>query len=225
MSASMSEAVVSPSSDAVVRYRARVHWAIFLPLLVWGGPLLLIGLFFLAAEMLDGVFVRWPIAPSVMTHRGGWLFAILAVWLGFNLMIGGLRAVITWISTEIAVHDRKVSAGQGLIRRTTLEQRLGKVDAVVVHQGPFGRLFDFGTVDLRGGRGGLEPLKWIAAPAALKSAIEQAIEDAEARDRRDAAEAAYVRSAQPGTPLPAESVAAEPVAPAVHSEDPWSATG
>lgn len=193
----MSEPAVSSSPELAARHRARVHWAIFLPLLVWGAPLLLLGLFYLGAEVLDGVFVRWPIAPSVLAKKGWIVFALVALWLGFNLVVGGLRALIAWLSTEIAVHDRKVTAGKGLIRRVTLEQRLGKVDAVVVDQGLFGRLFNFGTVDLRGGKGGLAPLTWIADPAALKSAIEQAIEDAEARDRREAAEAAYARAAQP----------------------------
>ncbi len=211
-------APVSFIGDDFERYRARVHGAVFLPpALIWGVPLLMIGLFYLTSDMLDGVFVRWPIAPSVMAKKGWIVFALLAAWLGLNLTIGGLKAFIAWFSTAIVVHPRKVSAAQGLIRRTTLEQRLSKVDAVVVHQGPLGRIFNFGTVDLRGGRGGLEPLKWIADPAALKSAIEEAIEAAEARDRREAAQAAFARPAVV-EPVAAAEPIAEPAVEPVESE-------
>ncbi|MGN6100982.1 MAG: PH domain-containing protein [Devosia sp.] len=46
-----------------------------------------------------------------------------------------------------------------------------KIESVAVDQNFFGRLFDYGTIDIRGTGAGLEQLSGIAAPLALRNAI------------------------------------------------------
>ena len=61
---------------------------------------------------------------------------------------------------------RRIVIKTGLIRRTTMEMNRSKVESVAVHQGIMGRLFDYGTVVVKGTGGGMEPLSTIEHPLA-----------------------------------------------------------
>ena len=47
----------------------------------------------------------------------------------------------------------------------------GKIETVDVTQSVWGRIFGYGTVVIRGTGGGIEPLRGVAAPIALRNAI------------------------------------------------------
>ncbi|WP_164076142.1 PH domain-containing protein, partial [Stenotrophomonas maltophilia] len=61
-----------------------------------------------------------------------------------------LGAWILTRSTELAVTSRKVVAKWGLIARSTIEQRLEKVDSISVDQTFWGRILNFGHVTIHG---------------------------------------------------------------------------
>jgi uncharacterized membrane protein YdbT with pleckstrin-like domain len=91
------------------------------------------------------------------------------------LLIAGLFLVATawfhqWI-TEIAVTNRRVIYKTGLISRRTSEMNMDKVESVVVDQTIMGRLLDYGSIDIRGTGEGLETLRKVASPLALRNAI------------------------------------------------------
>jgi hypothetical protein len=48
---------------------------------------------------------------------------------------------------------------------------ISKIETVDVMQGILGRIFDYGTVVIRGTGSGIEPLRHIAAPLELRNAI------------------------------------------------------
>ena len=75
-----------------------------------------------------------------------------------------LRAWVRRLSTEIIVTDRRIILKTGLIGRRSIEMNLDKVESVLVDQGIFGRMLDFGTLVIRGVGSGLEPVTNVAAP-------------------------------------------------------------
>ena len=77
-------------------------------------------------------------------------------------------------TTEIAVTNRRVIYKTGLVSRRTVEMNMDKVESVDVTQDIFGRIFDYGTVLIRGTGASLEPLSTIASPLALRNAISAA---------------------------------------------------
>jgi hypothetical protein len=69
-----------------------------------------------------------------------------------------------------------VVAKWGFIARSTIEQRLEKVDSVSVDQTFLGRVLNFGNVTVHGTGINATPIKMIADPLAFRRKVEQAIE-------------------------------------------------
>jgi uncharacterized membrane protein YdbT with pleckstrin-like domain len=103
---------------------------------------------------------------------------------GFGLVIKAAAALVALYSlltlfgvavrratTEIVVTDRRVLFKTGIVGRRTAEMNISKIETVDVLQGVWGRMLGFGTVLVRGTGAGLEPLKRVAAPVALRNAI------------------------------------------------------
>jgi uncharacterized membrane protein YdbT with pleckstrin-like domain len=88
--------------------------------------------------------------------------------------LGALAAISKFLSawfrrwtTEIAVTDRRVIK-RGFIRRAIMEMNLQKIESVDVNQSVIGRIFDYGTVTIRGVGSSYEPLRLIDAPLKLR---------------------------------------------------------
>ena len=82
-----------------------------------------------------------------------------------------LRAWFRRWTTEIAVTDRRVVLKRGFIRRHTVEMNMQKVESVDVDQTQLGRLFNYGTVTIKGTGSTLESFRMIDHPLKLRSAI------------------------------------------------------
>jgi uncharacterized membrane protein YdbT with pleckstrin-like domain len=153
--------------DERVLYRAGIHWFIFVP----GSILLLAGVFAIA--------VTHAMGPK---GAGGLFFAFLVILVAVYLLLG---AWITQLTTDIAVTTRRVIVKRGFLRRSSpvinrgliesvqvdQEMNAGQIKSVQVDQSIFGRLFDFGTVTIRGTGSGIEPITAVAAPLALRKAV------------------------------------------------------
>ena len=82
-----------------------------------------------------------------------------------------VRAAIMYLTTEIAITDRRIIYKSGLISRRTLEMNVDKVESVDVNQSVLGSILDYGTILVRGVGTGLEPLNAIAAPLEFRDTI------------------------------------------------------
>jgi uncharacterized membrane protein YdbT with pleckstrin-like domain len=133
-----------------VEYEAQLHPIIFLPwiLLVIAG--------------IAGMVVVWD--------RSLVLLAVPAL-----LFIVGVGYILyEWIqrwTTEIAITDRRVVYKLGLIRRDTIEMNRSKIESIDVSQTILGRLFDYGTVTVRGTGEGISPIRYIKAPLKFRGFI------------------------------------------------------
>src|SRR6266516_2143668 len=74
-------------------------------------------------------------------------------------------------NTEIAVANRRVICRRGLIRRSTAEMNMDKVETVLVNQSLLGRLLDYGSIQIKGTGEGIEHLHKIAAPIEFRNCI------------------------------------------------------
>jgi len=145
------QSVLQPGEQ--VRHTAKLHWTVY-----WPGLLFLLG----------------AVAAFVLAHmatRGGTFWIYLAGVLGIVAFGFLLREWLVQWSTEIAVTDRRIIYKEGLVRRSTVEMHMDKVESVDVEQTIMGRLLDYGTVTVKGVGTGFEPLRMIAAPLELRNHI------------------------------------------------------
>ncbi|HHJ13831.1 MAG TPA: PH domain-containing protein [Gammaproteobacteria bacterium] len=73
-------------------------------------------------------------------------------------------AALQYISTELAITDRKVIAKFGFIKRESIEMLLPKVESIQVQQSVLGRIFNFGSVVVAGAGAPQAPVPGIANP-------------------------------------------------------------
>ncbi|MDP2802574.1 MAG: PH domain-containing protein [Phreatobacter sp.] len=118
----------------------------------------------------------WPMVAVVVGIAAAvfaWPYGVVA------LGLASLWLLVAWFmsrTTELAVTSRKVVAKWGFIARSTIEQRLEKVDSVAVDQTFLGRVLNFGNVTVHGTGINATPIKMIADPLAFRRKVEQAIE-------------------------------------------------
>jgi uncharacterized membrane protein YdbT with pleckstrin-like domain len=150
-----------------VLFSAHIHPAVFLRALL--DFLLTLLLFF------------WGLGQSGSGDSGGRGFATLllcASGILFVLAVLDLaRALIIVLTTDFAVTNKRVIAKRGFIRRRAIEILLQKVESVAVQQGILGRLLDYGTVTVVGTGGTREGFPALQAPLALRTQINQMVED------------------------------------------------
>ena len=143
-------------TDEQVLIACRQHWVVF------GGAITLLGISFILFVVADG-FIAQPLLRMLLEYSGD-LGLLLAA-------INFVTAMVSWLSTEIAVTNRRILYKRGLFSRRTVEMNISKVETVDVVQGPLGMLLDFGDVIVRGTGGSFEPLRQVAAPLPLRNAI------------------------------------------------------
>ena len=144
--------VLNPGERVVAT--GRMHWIIYMK----------------AALVAVVGFVVVGFGNSIGRDAGVYISAAGIVILVFSLLIAFGAWFEAW-TTEIAVTSRRVIQKKGFIRRSTSEMNMDKVESVIVDQSLLGRLFNYGSVVVRGTGAGMEGLRYIARPLELRSAI------------------------------------------------------
>lgn len=145
--------VLQPNETLI--YATKLHW------LVYGRAIVLLVLALIAlwggSQIQGGGFemLLWVVAAALF---------VLAV-------IDGIAAAVRRATTELAVTDHRVIYKRGLIGRYTIEMARSKVESVDVVQSVPGRIFNYGTILVRGTGGSLEPFRTVEDPLRLRSAI------------------------------------------------------
>ena len=109
---------------------------------------------------------KWSLMPMILLG-----ILLLVVVVGLFILIW---AWIKYRTTEFAVTDRRVIAKTGLVSRRTVEMFLDKVESLNVEQTVAGRIFDYGTVTIRGTGATSETFGNISAPLLLRKNFMQA---------------------------------------------------
>jgi len=148
--------VIEPGEEVV--YRAPLHWVLYVPGLVLG-----VGAF----AVLSYAFILRDDPQDFLRE------AVLGIAI-LGLLAAAMVLAVAFIrrhSTEVAVTSKRVIYKTGLVRRITSELTVAKIETVIVEQGIWGRMFDFGTVIIRGTGGGMEPVPNVADPLTFRNKL------------------------------------------------------
>jgi uncharacterized membrane protein YdbT with pleckstrin-like domain len=153
--------VIQPGERIVMD--GRISWVIYhraIFCLILGGVLLI----------LEAV-LRLP--SNLRTYHTYLMLGTAATFALVALVMAAQAWFIRW-TTEIAVTDKRIIFKRGFIRRHTAEMSIDKVTTVDVIQSIWGRIFDYGLVEIHtaGGVSATEHLDLVANPIALRNAIE-----------------------------------------------------
>lgn len=83
------------------------------------------------------------------------------------LIIGLFVLIGVWIwmrTTELAITSKRLIIKTGLISRETIELNLGKVESLQVSQGIWGRMLDFGSIQVNGTGTSHAPIHGVSNP-------------------------------------------------------------
>lgn len=124
-------------------------------------------------------------AGEAVRHRGRISVWLLSPWIVLGIVtlpvfgLGLIPLTVAWIkyiSTELAITNKRVIAKFGFIQRSTVEINLQKIETIQVDQSLLGRMFDFGTILLAGGGNPQAPIRGISEPLAFRRAFLEAQE-------------------------------------------------
>ena len=169
-------------------YRAKLHWTIFLTAIV----VVLLGI---------SLGIVLQLVEPAYSYAGLGLAGV-----GLLLATG---PAIQYVTSEVAVTDKRVLGKVGFIERESDETLLSKVEAIAVDQGVLGRVFGFGTVTITGTGGTQEVFSRISEPLEFRRQIQSQIIAQE--ERR-------------GSPVPAAATASvDPREPRAERDCPYCA--
>ncbi len=103
----------------------------------------------------------------------GLMVAFLVLCLGIPSLVAGL---IMKFTTEVALTNQRVILKWGLIQRNTIEIILEKVEGLSADQDILGRLFNYGSITVRGTGSGNTPCPGIEKPLDFRRAVNEEIQ-------------------------------------------------
>jgi len=140
-------------------------------------PLVLDGLI-VAAGVAMGIGGVLTIPTSFVV--GGYVLAVAG---GVVLLVGAgrmLRTLVLRNTTDMVVTNRRVLLRTGVLNKATDEMFLNKIESVEVDQNIWGRLLNYGTVEVNGSGEGELFFRSIGSPKEFRLACMAAVEQASA---------------------------------------------
>lgn len=108
-----------------------------------------------------------PVAMLAAWRDFYWAWLLVVIPLGILV-----SAAVTVRTSELVITDRRVLIKVGFIQRHTFEMFISKIESVAVFQSMLGRVFNYGTVEIRGTGGSSESFATIAEPLPFRDAIQ-----------------------------------------------------
>ena len=121
----------------------------------------------------EGKTSIWSLLPLIVL---GLIF--LAAW-GLGIIFW-IIAAIRYLTTELAITNKRIIAKFGFISRTTIELDIQKAESIQVRQGILGRIFNFGSIVVSGAGAPQAPVPGISHPLEFRRAFLAAQEQATA---------------------------------------------
>lgn len=117
--------------------------------------------------------------------------------LGVLFCVPVVLAVLNRNASEFAVTTRRVIMKQGVLRRRAIEILLDRVEGISVAQSILGRVWDYGTIIVKGTGGTPERFLCIASPLQFRAEVNQQIEQLR-KDARGVGSASAPHDSQTG---------------------------
>lgn len=134
-----------------VVYRTKMHWAVFIRPSIF---------LFLSLLFSTGGESAWGFA---------FLFFLASA-------VDGTGRLINYKTSEYGITDKRVIIKTGFIKRLSIEVLLGKIEGIIVNQGIFGRIFNYGSIVVGGTGGTKDPFKGIDNPLEFRKKVQEQIE-------------------------------------------------
>ncbi|WP_336936496.1 PH domain-containing protein [Acinetobacter beijerinckii] len=103
----------------------------------------------------------------------------------FFLVVGAVLimiAIINVLTTELAITNRRIIAKTGLIRRNTIELKVNRVESLGVNQSILGRIFNFGSIVVKGVGGSNAPIPFISKPMEFRQQVNNYLDSIDDND-------------------------------------------
>jgi uncharacterized membrane protein YdbT with pleckstrin-like domain len=146
-----------------VAYRSGLHWIVLLRSIVIAAVLGVLGVVMLA----EGSQVKDTQSTQVVSALGAVAIVVGGIYL--------LAAIIRRRGAEFAVTNKRVIFKTGVMRRSSEELFLNKVESITVNEGMLGRALNYGTINVRGTGGTLEPFHKIAHAQEFRRHVQEQI--------------------------------------------------
>jgi uncharacterized membrane protein YdbT with pleckstrin-like domain len=150
-------------SGEQIAYRSGLHWIVLLRSMVVAALLGLLGV----VMMVESSQVNDTQTRQVVSALGVVAIVIGAIYL--------LAAMIRRSGAEFAVTNKRVIFKTGVMRRSSEELFLNKVESITVDEGMLGRALNYGTINVRGTGGTLEPFHKIAHAQEFRRHVQEQI--------------------------------------------------
>lgn len=145
-----------------ILFRTRQHWFVLFTRVLLEGILLAL----LVAAAVVGMSA-WPV-------YGQWV-AIGAALLAVMILLSAAGDYIRWSNEQYVVTDRRVLQIKGVVNKNVLDSSLEKINDVELDQSLFGRLFDYGSIEiLTASEEAINRMDSIAHPLDFKRAMQDA---------------------------------------------------
>ena len=150
-------------SGEQVAYRSTWHWIVLLRSMIVAVVLATLGVVMLVeASNVQGDQYRGAVK----------ILGVAAIALG---VLDLVAAMIRRGGAEFAVTNKRVIFKTGLMKRSSEEIFLSKIESVTVNEGLWGRALNYGTINVRGTGGTLEPFHKIAHAQEFRRQIQEQI--------------------------------------------------
>lgn len=162
--------------DEAIIYQTKLHWFIFFR-----------GIYFLfisALLLIGGNYLKTMKPLSVgkqqypLESYYKYIVIAAAIFLGFTI----IYEFITFLrlkTSEFAITNLRIILKVGILSTKTLEILLKKVETISIHQGIWGRIFNFGTVRISGTGGGISAFTFIRNPNEFRENVQEQISKAQ----------------------------------------------
>jgi uncharacterized membrane protein YdbT with pleckstrin-like domain len=150
-------------SGEQIAYRSTLHWVVLLRSMIVAAILTVLGVVML---------IESSNVNGNQTRQAVEILGIVAIVLG---VLDLVAAMIRRSGAEFAVTNKRVIFKTGLMKRSSEEIFLSKIESVTVGEGLWGRALNYGTVNVRGTGGTLEPFHKIAHAQEFRRQIQEQI--------------------------------------------------
>lgn len=155
-------------------YRIRPHWVTFTQSIAWG--------IITVALLIAGFFV------PVLHHRVGSLPPLYLILAAISTCIGLvclLQNLTVYLSSEYGITTKRVLMKEGLLKRTTNEIFMSKVESIKVQQTLLGRILNYGTLVISGTGGNHEPFIKVPGPLRFRENVQQQLDKTRGQQHSD----------------------------------------
>jgi uncharacterized membrane protein YdbT with pleckstrin-like domain len=155
--------------DEQIVYATRQHWLTLVGNIVT--ELLLIAVLVAAGVAAQ----RYLNATTLFGQPSGQVVLLLCLAISLVVLVSAFVDYLRWSSRQFIITDHRVIQIEGVLNKSVSDSSLEKINDLELHQSWFGRIFNYGDIEvLTGSDVGINQMRRLAAPLDFKRALLEA---------------------------------------------------